>query len=181
MRLNRKVAMVRMLSTLALIAAIGVPGIGAGAQKAKDGCSLLTPAEIQALAGGAKVENGKSSADALGSIMCQYTWGTGGNVQGGRSYLNLSATELSKAFPGRSPSVLAKGLVARTRAGTPNAAVIPGIGDAALYESNDPIRVQTTAIATGHMVIVTFESSDARGKKDQVIALLKSAVGRLQQ
>lgn len=57
--------------------------------------------------------------------------------------------------------------------------MIPGVGHAALYESNDPIRVKTTALPKGLMLIVSFESSDVRARKDQVIALLKSAAGRL--
>lgn len=176
--------MVRTSFVFALAAAtLGMSGAGVafGVQKPKDGCSLLTPAEIQPLAGGASIGNGASSTDPLGSLLCQHRWGKGANVQGGRSYLNVSATEISKAFPGTSPSLVAQGLLARAKAGTPNTAVIPGIGDAALYESNDPIRVTTTALAKGHMVIVSFESSDARAKKDQVIALLKAAVGRLGQ
>ena len=62
------------------------------AQKPSDGCALLQAAEIQALAGTAKVGVGKVTTDALGSRTCQYEWGTGGNVQTGRSFLNVSAT-----------------------------------------------------------------------------------------
>jgi hypothetical protein len=72
---------------------------------------------------------------------------------------------------------LRQGLLAK--AGPPNTAVIPAVGDAAVYESSDPIRVATTAMVKGNMLIVTFESKDARAKKDQVIALLKAAAARL--
>ena len=73
--------------------------------------------------------------------------------------------------------MLRQGLLAK--AGPPNTAVIPAVGNAAVYESNDPIRVETTALVKGNMLIVTFDSSDARAKKDQVIALLKAAASRL--
>jgi hypothetical protein len=147
------------------------------AQKPGDGCSLLQAAEIQALAGSAKVGAGKPETDALGSRLCHYEWGTGANVQHGRSYLNVSVTTIAKAFPGTDVSVLRQGLLAK--AGPPNTAVIPAIGDAAVYESNNPNGVATTALVKGNMLIVALESSDARAKKDRVIALLKAAAGRL--
>jgi hypothetical protein len=151
----------------------------AEAQPAGDGCALLKPAEIQALAGTATVGPGKASKEALDARTCEYEWGTGGNVQSGRSFLNVIVTPTSKAFPGVDPSVLQMGILANAKAGKPNTAVIPGVGDAAVFESDDPIRAKATALAKGNMLIVTFESSDARAKKDQVIALLKAAAGRL--
>jgi hypothetical protein len=158
---------------------LGVSGPVVKAQKSGDGCALLQAAEIQALAGTAKVGAGKATTDALGSRTCQYEWGAGGNVQTGRSFLNVSATPTSKAFPGMDASLVGRGLLARAKASTPNTAVIPAVGDAAIYESDDPIRAKATALARGNMLIVSFESSDARAKKDQVIALLKAAAGRL--
>jgi hypothetical protein len=157
---------------------VGISGSVVEAQKPGDGCALLRASEIGALAGSATVGPGEPSTDALGSRTCQYEWGTGGNVQSGRSYLNVSAVPISKAFPGMDPSLVRKGLLAGAK-GQPNAAVIPAVGDAAVYESNDPIRVKTTALAKGTMLVVQLEASDARAKKDQVIALLKAAVKRL--
>jgi len=167
-----------LVIVLALVL-LGVSGSAVKAQKPGDGCALLQAAEIQALAGTAKVGAGKASTDALGSRTCQYEWGTGGNVQTGRSFLNISVTMTSKAFPGMDASLVRQGLLASAKAGKPNAAVIPAVGDAAIYESDEPIRVKTTALARGNMLIISFESSDARAKKDQVIALLKAAAGRL--
>ena len=100
-------------------------------------------------------------------------------MQSGVSFLNVTATEISKAFPGMNPSMVTQGLLAGAKAGKANTAVIPGVGDAAVYESDDPIRVKTTALAKGSMLIVSFESSDARARKDQVIALLRAAAARL--
>jgi hypothetical protein len=168
----------------ALVVGLALVCFGAGgstvkAQTPGDGCTLLQAAEIQALARTAKVGAGKATADALGSRTCRYEWGTGGNVQSGGSFLNVSATPTSKAFPGMDASLVRQGLLAKAKAGAPNTAVIPAIGDAAVYESEDPIRVKTTALAKGNMLIISFESSDARARKDQVIALLKAAAGRL--
>ncbi len=150
------------------------------AQKPGDGCSLLQTSEIQALAGAVKVAAGKAGTDnALGSRTCEYEWGTGGNVQSGRSFLTISATPTSKLFPGTDVALVGQGLVADAKSGKANTAVIPAVGSAAVYESDAPIRVKTTALAKGNMLIVTLETSDARAKKDQVIALLKAATGRL--
>ncbi len=101
--------------------------------------------------------------------------------------LGVSASAVTAQKPGDSCALLQaaeiqlvrQGLLASARAGTTNTAVLSGIGDAAIYESDNPIRVKTTALARGNMLIVSFESSDARAKKDQVIALLKAAAGRL--
>jgi hypothetical protein len=148
------------------------------AQEPADACALLQPAEIQALAGGAKVGAGEADSAAF-TRACNYEWGTGGNVQSGRSILSVSISPISDAYPGVDPSLVQEGLLAKAKAGEPNTAMIAGIGDAAIYESDDPIRVSTTAVAKGNMLIVKLESADARAKKVQVIVLLKAAAGRL--
>ena len=158
------------------LAILELGGSPVEAQKAADACALLQPGEVQALAGSAKVGPGKPDSAAF-TQACTYEWGTGGNVQTGRSYLNLSVSPTSEAFPGVDPSLVRDGLVAKT--GKPNTAVISGVGDAAIYESDDPIRVKTTALAKGNMLIIAFESSNARAKKDLVMVLLKAAAGRL--
>jgi len=163
-----------------LLGTVGVMASALAAEQSADACSILKAAEIQTLAGSAKVD-GVASTDGLDSRLCQYRWGTGGNVQGGRSYLNVSVTEMSKAFPGADVATLKEGLLARAKmAKAPAVAgVINGVGDAAIYESNDPIRLETSAFAKGKLLTVTFESQDARAQKDKVIALLKAAAGRL--
>lgn len=156
---------------------LGTGAFAVQAQKPGDGCSLLQAGEIQAFAGSAKVGAGKPDTDPLGSRLCRYEWGTGANVPSGQSFLDVTITPIAKAFPGTDPAALRPGLLAK--AGPPNTAVIPAVGDAAVYESNAPIRVETTALVKGNMLIITFESSDARAKKDKVIALLKAAAARL--
>jgi hypothetical protein len=150
----------------------------ANAQTTKDGCALVQSAEVQALAS-VQVGAGKAEKDdVLGTRSCRYEWGTGGNVQSGKTFLTISATPMAKVLPGVEPQAAQQGLLANGKPGNPTA-VIPGVGDAAVYESNAEIRVTATAFAKGNMVIVTLETMNARAKKDQVIALLKAAVGRL--
>ncbi|HUM09447.1 MAG TPA: hypothetical protein VLT82_00690 [Myxococcaceae bacterium] len=163
-----------------VLANMGAIGSSLAAEMPADGCNILKTAEIQALAGGAKV-SAVASTDALGSRHCQYTWGTGGNVHAGRSSINVSVTETSKAFPGTDLETLKESLLARVKmAHAPAVAgVINGVGDAATWASDDPIRVEATAFVKGKVLTVTFESKDARAQKDQVSALLKAAAGRL--
>lgn len=162
-----------------MLAILSVRGSAVNAQKPGDACSVLQAAEIQALAGSGKPGLGQPSSDPLGSRLCRYQWGTGATVQGGQSMLDVSVTAASKAYPGTDASVLRQGLLASVKAGDPNAAVIAAVGDAAIYQSNAPIRVVTTALVKGNLLIVAFESANARAKKEQVIALLKAAAGRL--
>jgi hypothetical protein len=161
------------------LATLGVPGATVTAQKTGDACALLQAAEIQVLAGTGTVGAGKSNTDPLGSQLCRYDWGPRGSVQNGQTILDLSVTSMSKVFPGTDASLVRTGLIARVKAGDPNAAVIAAVGDAAIYQSTAPIRVETIALVKGNVLTVTFESADARAKKDQVVALLKAAAGRL--
>jgi hypothetical protein len=146
------------------IAGLATTGSDVDAQKPKDACALLKSTELQALAGNATIGNGTSSTDALGSLSCQYKWGTGGNVQSGAFFLQVALTEIAKAFPGMSPSLVKQRFLAGAKPGKANTAVIPGVGDAALYESDDPIRVKTTALAKGVMLLVNFRHGRAREK-----------------
>lgn len=166
----------RLLAAGLALAILELGGSPAEAQKAADACALLQAREVQALAGSAKVGPGKPDSAAFRHA-CTYEWGTGENVQTGRSYLYLSVSPTSEAFPGVDPSLVRDGLLAQT--GKPNTATISGVGDAAIYESDDPIRVKTTALAKGSILIISLESSDARAKKDLVMVLLKAAAGRL--
>lgn len=149
------------------------------AQKTGDACALLQAAEIQVLAGTEKVSAGQASTDPLGSQLCRYEWGSGANVQGGRSILSVSVIAAAKAYPGTATSVLRQGLLASVKTGDPNATVIAGVGDAAIYQSNAPIRVETTVLVKGNLLIIGFQSAEARAKKNQVIALLRAAASRL--
>src|SRR5262245_15294728 len=149
------------------LASLSVNGPDATAQKPGDGCAQLPADETQGPAGKEKAGPGKASSDVLGSQLCRYEWGTGGNVANGRSILDVGVTPTSKAYPGTNPSLLRQGLLARVKAGDPNAAVIAGVGEAAIYQSNAPIRIETTALVKGNMLYVTLQSPDARAKRGQ--------------
>ena len=100
-------------------------------------------------------------------------------MQSGKSFLNLSVTPIAKAFPGVDASSVLQGLRASVKPENPNTGVITGVGDGGIYESDAPIRMKTTALMRGNMLIVSLESVNARASKDQVIALLKAAAARL--
>jgi len=90
--------------------------------------------------------------------------------------INASAVQAQK--PGDGCSLLqgaeVQALAGSTKAGTGKPSTDPLGSRLCHYE-----RVETTALVKGNMLIVTFDSSDARAKKDQVIALLKAAASRL--
>ncbi len=170
----------RKFRTNALIFALTMVALPVAAVP-KDPCTLLAPAEIQSLAPNAKIGNGVSTTISaeLGSASCVYTWGTGGSVQSGKSSLHVIVSDASKLFPGMSPAMIKEGLLTEVRKPGANASQIAGVGDAAVFKSNDPIRAEATAYVKGRLLQVTFQTSDARVKKDQVIALLKAAAQRL--
>ena len=165
------------------IAALRVAPAVAGSPAAlpKDPCAILKISEIQALAPNAQISDGVSNTELveLGSVACEYEWGAGNNVASGRFYLSISFSDGSRTFPGMSSELIKAGLLASVKAGDAHAAVIPGVGEAAIFMSDDPIRATTSAYVKGILLQVNFECSDARAKKDQVIALLKSAAARL--
>lgn len=134
-------------------------------------CSLLKTAEIQALVPGSPVPTGIASTQPLGGVACQYTWP-------GRTSATLQVivNDLAQTFPGMSPATIRQGLLAQVRQG---AVVVPGVGDAAIFESDDPIRAKGTALLKGRSLMVVFEGPSAGAKKDQVIVLLRAAAGRM--
>jgi hypothetical protein len=115
---------------------------------------------------------------ALGSVSCTYTWGPANYSATGQYQLNVLATDASKAFPGMSTALIKQAMAARVKAGGV-AGEVPGIGDAATFESDQPIRVNVKTLTKGVFLSVELEGPNARLQKDQVIALLKAAAGRL--
>jgi len=75
--------------------------------------------------------------------------------------------------------MIKEGLLAEARPGQANAAVIPGVGEAAVFTSDGPIRAKASAYVKGSLLQVILEGKDAPAKKDRVIALFKSAAARL--
>ena len=138
-------------------------------------CELLTTAEIQPLTAKESVPDGVSSSlQAFGSATCRYTWGVGVD----RVKLDVNVYEAPRMFPGMSPDQINQRLLQSVRAGTADA-VISDVGDAAVFKVDSPLYVSATASSRGHILAVHLDGLDALDKKDQLIALLKSAVSRL--
>ena len=164
------------LAAAGLRAAAFRPG-GIPALQAKNACALISLQEVQGLGAGARIGDGKPGPpDPLGSLTCRYEWGSG-NTQFSLQIINGDA---SRMWPGMNADLIKQGLLGTARPGNKsNAAVISGIGEAAVFDSTAPTQAKTSAYLKGRMLIVTFEGPDARAKKDQVIALLKAAAARL--
>jgi hypothetical protein len=163
---------------LTMVAA-GMSGPGAGdgtiAAQASSPCALLTTDDIQPLASKASVAEGIStSLESVGFTACRYTWGAGT----GRFKLDVTVSEASRMFSGMGPELIKQRLQASITAGTTDS-VIPDVGEAAVFKADSPAFVHTTAYLKGRILQVHLDGFDAREKKDQVIALLKSAASRL--
>jgi hypothetical protein len=161
------------------IAAAGISGSGrvrGAAAQAPAPCSLLTADEIQPLAPSkASVGNGvPTSLDVVSFSTCRYTWGAGVD----RVKLDVTVNDASRMFSGMSPDQIKQGLQASITTGTADA-VIPDVGDAAMFKADSPVFVHATAFIHGRILRVLLEGFEAREKKDQVIALTKSAASRL--
>ncbi len=80
-------------------------------------------------------------------------------------------------FSGMPPDMVKPALQALVAAGTADA-LIPEVGDAAIFKADSPVYVCASGYLKGRILQVRLDGSDAREKKDQVIALLKTAVSR---
>jgi len=170
------------------IALIGFAGPAsddaAAAALPKDPCALLTPAEIQALAPNAKIGSGVPDTSTIPmAVSCQYTWGPRTGEWGETSF-SIIVTDASKVWPGGlSPDDIKQRVLLEARTGGPDASEIPGIGDGAVF-TTDPKAHNAMAKAyvvkgKGILLLVTFHGGNALSQKDQIIALLKVAAGRL--
>lgn len=164
------------MRTTALVLGLAVAGSRAtGSPAPKDPCGLLTPAEVQALAPGAKVGPGVSSTVGEIALGCEWKWGSGNSA----GSLQVLLGETAKMWPGTSLSTLAQGLMLLTKVKGATAVAVPGVGQAAIFDSSKPNRAEATALVKRFHIHVTLFGPDARAKKAQVIALLKAAAGRL--
>ena len=83
-----------------------------------------------------------------------------------------------RMFPGMSPDQIKQQLLESVKPGTADA-VISDVGEAAVFKSDSPLYATATAFLKGRILQVHLDGVDAREKKDQAIALLKSAASRL--
>jgi hypothetical protein len=138
-------------------------------------CALLSDDDVKSAAAKTSVEPGVPSAfPSYGYSTCRYAWGTGVS----RVTLVVSITEASRQFPGMTPDQIKQRLVGSVKTGT-NDAVIPDVGDVAVFTPDSFVYATATAVVKGHVLQVHLEGFAAGQKKDQVAGLLKSAASRL--
>jgi hypothetical protein len=148
------------------MAAAGIAGNGTARAQSAGPCSLLTVDEIQPLAPKqTTIANGVPSA---GTTACQYTWGEGVN----RFKLDVIVNE-----PRMSADAVKQGLQS-VQPGTADS-VVQDVGEAAVFRADSSVLAHATAYLKGRLLQVRLDGYEAREKKDQVIALLKSAASRL--
>ena len=149
---------------LMIIAATALPA----ADKPFDPCSLLTPAEIQAVTG-KDVQPGKPKVQSnpLAGADCTY-------VIGGFGSLNILVKPLqSYENPAAIKAQFAKMKMQPTDA--------PGIGDAAFFISPGFNMVQLHAFKGGRYALVTLLVPGAQepAERDMAGRLMKTALGRI--
>jgi len=91
--------------------------------------------------------------------------------------VNVVVTDQSRMFPGLGADQVKQRFVASVRAGTADA-IIPDVGQVAVFKADSPYYANATASVKGSIIEVQVDGLVARDKKDVVISLLKSAVGK---
>jgi hypothetical protein len=138
-------------------------------------CALLMVDEIEPLAANESVADGVSNSVAsYGYLACRYSWGVGVD----RFKLDVVVNDASRMFPGMSPDQIKQRLLESVRAGTADA-VVPEVGEAAVFKPDSPVYAVATALVKGRILEVHLDGLFAPDRKDQVIELLKSAAARL--
>jgi hypothetical protein len=176
---------------LMLAAGTPVPGRGGGTLAAQTSgpCALLTIEEVEPLADKSNHEKPKDetsraekshiagvplSVEGAGFSSCRYLWGSGIH----RYELDVTVGDASRAFSGMMPDQITQWLRSSVIEGTADA-VIPDVGDSAVFKADSPVNVHATALLKGRLLQVHVGGRDARDEKDYVIKLLKSAATRL--
>lgn len=152
-------------------------GVSVAAQAPAAGpCALLTTSDVQPLAPlHTTVTDGTPvSFNAAGFSSCRYAWGAGAD----RVKVDVTVDDPSKMFLGASPDQIKQALQSRVAAGTADA-VIPDVGDAAVFKVDSPVYSHATAYVKGRLLQVHFDGTDADARKDQIVTLLKSAASRM--
>jgi hypothetical protein len=136
-------------------------------------CALLSDDEIKPLAPKTSVAAGVPGPSS-GDATCRYAWGDGVN----RFKLVVAVSEASRMFPGATPDQIKQRLLASVRAETDDA-VIPEVGDAAIFRPDSVVYAVATTFVKGRILQLQLDGFGAIEKKDQVIGLLKSAASKL--
>ena len=138
-------------------------------------CGLLTSEEVQALAPKQTVTDAAVSGNqGGGAVSCRYTWGSGP----GHFTLSLSVQPASRVFVGMNAAAIKQGVIGTVTPGTVDEAV-PEVGEAAVFKSTSNVYATASAYLKDRYLQVTLDGIDARDRKGQLIALLKSAASRL--
>jgi len=177
----------KMTLVLALAAAAlmtWVPGgriVAARAQgqpqaQAENPCALLNTDEVQALAPKkVSVSAGVSSAiQAAGVYTCRFMWGAG--VE--RATLSVTVNPAARMFAGMNGDAIKAGLLASVVPNT-NDEAINDIGEAAVFKVYSYVYAGASAYVKDRILQVNLDDLDARDRKPELIALLKSAASRL--
>lgn len=162
---------------LALVIVAGMSGAGGvAAVQAPGTCALLTTDEIQPLAPQeVTVATGvATSMEALGFSSCRYAWGAGAE----QFKLDVSVNDAARMFAGMDPDAIKQRMQASVIPDTMDA-VIPDVGEVAVFRAESPVYVQASTYQKGRILQVRLDGFGARDRKDQLIALLKSAASRL--
>jgi hypothetical protein len=150
---------------------------------AKDPCTLLKPADIQALAPNAKIGSGVLTENGPLGGTCAYRWGPR-TSEWGETTLNVTVVNASQVWPGGlSADDIKQRVLVEARTGGPDASEIPGIGDGAVF-TTDPkahnAKVKAYFVkAKGVLLELTFHGGNALAQKDKLIALVKAAAAAL--
>jgi hypothetical protein len=168
--------MTRLPLALALaLVATGVFGPGGTVSaQAPNPCALLTKDDAQSFAANAG-EGVPSTVASVNYGACRYEWGAGTD----RFKLSVIVQDASRTFPGMTPDQIKQILLKSVKSETTDA-VIPDIGETAVFKSDSAYYATATAFLKGRLLQVSVDGVDARDRKDQAIALLKLAASRLQ-
>ena len=157
------------------IAAASLSSNGGAVLAQPQTCGLLTGEEIQALAPNQTVTDAAASGNqGGGAVTCRYTWGS----VTGRYTLSLSVRPASRVFVGMNGAAIRQGVLGTVIPGTADEA-IPDVGEAAAFKSYSSVYATASAYLKDRYLQVTLDGIDARDRKGQLIALLKSAASRL--
>ena len=170
--------------TLAVSAFAGLTSDAAAATLPKDPCALLEPAEIQTLAPNDKIGSGLPDTSGIPmAVGCAYTWGTR-TKEWGQTTLSITVTDASQVWPaGLSSDDIKQRVLVEIRTDGPHASEIAGIGDGAVFTTDDKAHDAMAKAyfvkAKGILLMVSFHGGSAFSQRDKIIALLKTAGGRL--
>ena len=175
MRMMRKPRIASSFVLGLAIAASGILMTGRTVMAQPQTCGLLTSEEVQALAPNQTVTGpGVSTNQGGGAVTCRYLWGTGNQ----HFTLALSVQPAARMFAGMNGDAIKQSMLKTVTPETSDES-IADVGEAAVFTSSSSVYATASAYLKDRVLQVTLDGIDARDRKAQVIALLKSAASRL--